>query len=97
MTKPIKSTDLLKEVLDVQEERAKEYEQSGGERSFERIAKIFNAYRNKGLLPSDIALILRILKEVRSEHSQKVHHDSFKDSLSYESLRCELRIQEKTN
>lgn len=92
-----KSTDILNKVLDIQTERAKEYEQKGGERSFERIANIFNAYKGTNLLPSDIALMLRILKEVRSEHSDKVHLDSFIDGVSYESLRAELRIKEKSN
>ncbi len=89
------SIAILTNVLDIQSERAKEYEQAGGERSFERIANIFNAYKGTNLLPSDVALMLRILKEVRSEHSDKPHIDSFIDSTSYESLRCELRIKEK--
>ncbi|MHB8154144.1 MAG: DUF6378 domain-containing protein, partial [Bacillati bacterium] len=87
----------LTAVSDVQKERAKEYEQEGGENSFERIATIFNAYRGLNLLPSDVALILRILKEVRSEYSDKVHLDSFIDGVSYESIRAKLRIAEKSN
>ena len=95
--KQLTSIDILSAVYDVQNERAKEYEQEGGERSFQRIATIFNAYTDKDLKPSDIALILRILKEVRSEHSDKVHLDSFIDGVSYESIRAELRIAEKSN
>lgn len=91
------SIDLLSSVYDIQNERAKEYEQKNAERSFDKIANIFNAYRGLNLLPSDVALILRILKEVRSEHSDTVHLDSFIDGLSYESLRAELRIKEKSN
>lgn len=91
------SIDILNQVTNIQSERAKEYEQAGGERSFERIVNIFNAYKGTNLLPSDIALMLRILKEVRSEHSEKPHLDSFIDSTSYESLRCELRIKEKSS
>lgn len=93
----LKSTDILNKVIEVQTERAKEYEQDGGERSFERIANIFNAYRNMNLRPSDVALILRILKEVRSEYSETVHLDSYVDGVSYESIRAELRINEKQN
>lgn len=95
--KQLSSIDILSAVYDVQNERAKEYEQEGGENSFQRIATIFNAYRDKDLKPSDIALILRILKEVRSEYSDKVHLDSFIDGVSYESIRAKLRIEEKSN
>lgn len=95
--KQLTSTDILSAVYDIQNERAKEYEQEGGENSFERIATIFNAYRGLNLLPSDVALILRILKEVRSEYSDNVHLDSFIDGVSYESIRAELRIAEKSN
>lgn len=95
--KQMTSIDILSAVYDIQNERAKEYEQEGGENSFERIATIFNAYRGLNLLPSDVALILRILKEVRSEYSDKVHLDSFIDGVSYESIRAKLRIAEKSN
>jgi hypothetical protein len=91
------SIEILNQLVNIQSERAKEYEQDGGERSFERIANIFNAYKGTSLLPSDVALMLRILKEVRSEHSDTAHLDSFIDSTSYESLRCELRIKEKSS
>lgn len=90
------STDILNSVLLIQKERAKEYEQAGGERSFDRIAEIFNAYTHKGLAPSDIALIFTILKYVRSEHTTEVHTDSYIDKVSYDSLWAELRIKEKT-
>jgi hypothetical protein len=95
--KQMTSIDILSAVYDIQNERAKEYEQEGGENSFERIATIFNAYRGLNLLPSDVALILRILKEVRSEYSDNVHLDSFIDGVSYESIRAKLRIAEKSN
>lgn len=95
--KQMSSIDILSAVYDVQNERAKEYEQESGERSFERIANIFNAYRGLNLLPSDVALILRILKEVRSEYSENVHIDSYVDGVSYETIRAELRIKEKSN
>ena len=92
----LRSTDILKSVISIQEERAKEYEKAGGERSFSRIAEIFNAYTHKDLKPSDVALIFSILKYVRSEHTTEVHLDSYIDKVSYESLWAELRIQEKT-
>jgi len=91
------SVNILNQVINIQSERAKEYEQEGGERSFEKIAKIFNAYQDKNLLPSDIALILRILKEVRQEYTEQPHLDSFIDGVSYESIRADLRIKEKTH
>lgn len=90
------SIDLLKAVQDIQSERAKEYEQDGGERSFAKIASVFNTYTGKDLLPSDIALIFEILKNVRFYAQEGLHKDSVIDKISYASLWGELVTQERS-
>lgn len=92
----MKSTDLLDEVKSIQQQRAAEYEQDGGERSFAKIATVFNTYTGKDLLPSDIALIFEILKNVRFYAQNGLHRDSVIDKISYASLWGELVVEERT-
>lgn len=89
------STDILDKVKSIQQQRAAEYEQDGGERSFAKIATIYNTLRGADLLPSDIALILSILKDVRAYSQDSLHIDSIIDKVSYSSLWGELIIQER--
>lgn len=89
------STMLLDEVKSIQLERAAEYEQDGGERSFAKIATIFNTLRNTELQPSDIALILSILKDVRFYSQDGLHKDSVIDKISYTGLWGELVMEER--
>lgn len=89
------SVDFLNIVKDIQVERGAEYEQEEGERSFEKIATVFNTYTGKYLLPSDIALILEILKNVRFYAQEGYHSDSVIDKVSYGSLWAELVTQER--
>lgn len=89
------SVDILTEVKSIQQQRAAEYEQDGGERSFAKIATIYNTLRGADLLPSDIALILCILKDVRAYSQNGLHMDSLIDKVSYSALWAELFIQER--
>lgn len=89
------SINLLDEVKSIQEQRAAEYEQDGGERSFSKIATIYNTLRGSDLKPSDIALILSILKDVRLYSQDGLHRDSVIDKISYASLWGELIMEER--
>lgn len=93
---PKSSIQFLDEVKAIQSTRANEYEQDGGERSFAKIATVFNTYTGKDLLPSDIALILEILKNVRFYSQDGYHADSVVDKVSYASLWAELVTEERT-
>lgn len=90
------SIQFLDRVKTIQEERGAEYEQGDGERSFAKIAAVFNTYRGKDLLPSDIALILEIMKNVRFYAQDRYHLDSVIDKVSYASLWAELVTEERT-
>lgn len=93
---PLKtSIQFLDEVKRVQSERAAEYEQDGGERSFAKVATVFNTYRGTNLVPSDVALMLEILKNVRFYSQDGYHSDSVVDKISYGSLWAELVTEER--
>lgn len=91
------SVDFLRQCIDVQKERGTEYEGGGKERSFEKMATIFNAYTGKDLTPAHVALMLQILKDVRQFSSDRYHGDSCLDSISYASLKAELLHQQYNN
>lgn len=90
------SIDFLDEVKSIQSQRAAEYEQDGGERSFAKVATVFNTYTGKNLEPSDVALLLEILKNVRFYSQDGYHSDSVIDKISYASLWAELVTEERT-
>lgn len=90
------SIDFLDEVKSIQSQRSAEYEQDGGERSFAKVATVFNTYTGKDLQPSDIALMLEILKNVRFYSQDGYHSDSVVDKISYGSLWAELVTGERT-
>ena len=92
---PKTSIQFLDEVKHIQSERAAEYEQDAGERSFAKISTVFNTYTGKDLVPSDIALILEILKNVRFYSQDGYHRDSVVDKISYGSLWAELVTEER--
>ena len=88
------STQLLNKSLTIQEQRAAQYDQAGGERSAAKVAAMFNTAKGKELVTeSDIWLILTILKIVRGE-ANGPHQDSVEDLVSYASLYGESRLAE---
>jgi len=91
---PKTSKDFLKKCIEVQDERASEYEQNGAERSFNKVATAFNAITGKNLSAAEIALILQILKDVRAWSAESLHMDSLIDGISYASLKAELLVDE---
>lgn len=91
------SIHLLDEVKDIQSQRALEYEREQGERSFSKVASVFNTYTGKDLIASDVALILEILKNVRFYSQKGIHRDSIIDKISYASLWGELILQERSD
>ena len=90
------SIDFLEEVKAIQTQRAAEYEQDGGERSFDKVATVFNTYTGMELQPSHVALMLEILKNVRFYAQDGYHSDSVVDKISYGSLWAELVTKERT-
>ena len=81
--------NFLTEAARIMDERAKEYDQPEGERSMEKIVKIFNLFTGKDLSEPDGWLFMQILKDVRQWSSPKFHLDSAKDCLAYAALKAE--------
>lgn len=93
-----KADDLIYEGLETLQHRGKEYEKKEGERSFQRVATAYNAITQKNLKGSDIALILRLLKDVRLFNvSTSVHHDSIVDGINYTALMGEELYHENSS
>lgn len=85
-----KSTDFLQAAIDIQAERAKEYDQPEGERSMGRTVAAFNAITGHNLSEADGWLMLQILKDVRQwQNPNKFHEDSALDCVAYASLKAE--------
>lgn len=88
--KPTTATSFLKQAVFLQEQRAAEYDQEGGERSAGKVAAAFNAITGHSLTESDVWMLLVVLKQVRfyNNPSQK-HRDSVEDLVSYSALFAE--------
>lgn len=93
---PKTSSDFLSACIQVQSQRAKQYDATGtGERSFQAAASAFNAVTGKDLKGSDVCLILEMVKLVRQYSSpDRLHVDSVLDKVSYSSLWAEQIAKE---
>lgn len=81
--------EILSAAKKTMEERGETYDKCGfakEERSFTAVAQAFNVVTSKSIAPSDVALILMILKMVRQESSTTIHKDSLLDLTSYSAL-----------
>ena len=93
--KPTKnSLYFLQKSIDVQKERGEEYEGDGQERSFQKMATVFNTKTGKDLTAAHMALIMQDLKDIRFFSSDRYHEDSLLDGVSYASLKAELAAQQ---
>lgn len=86
----MKSTDFLQAAIDVQAERAAQYDQPTGERSMGRTVAAFNAVTGRDLTEAEGWLLLTLLKQVRQwQNPSQYHHDSALDGVAYASLLAE--------
>ena len=87
---------LLNKALTIQQQRAAQDDQAGGERSAGKVAAMFNIAKGREVVTeSDVWLMLTILKIVRGE-ANGPHEDSVSDLVSYSSLYGEARMAEVT-
>lgn len=81
------------------EERAREYEKPGGERSTAKIVAAFNAITGRdgerGLSETEGWLFLRLLKDVRFFSTARLHEDSGVDAVNYTALMVESKAREE--
>ena len=89
-TAPNTSVEFLDHSKNLQEQRGKQYDSPGGERSFDKVAAMFTAATGIALEGHHIALIQTHLKYVRAySNTRKVHQDSLEDAVSYSALWAE--------
>lgn len=90
--------DLLSAARDIQVQRAKDYDQPGGERSMLATVQAFNIITrrdgDRALTESEGWLLMQTLKDVRDRSTKKPHRDSLEDGISYSSLKAEARLKE---
>lgn len=85
--------DILRRAIDLQDARAIDYDQPGGERSMGKAVQAFNAIKGREVLvESDGWLLQALVKMVRDQSRQHAHRDSCEDLVSYSSLYAESRI-----
>lgn len=74
------------------QDRAKTYDQPGGERSMGKTVAAFNTITGRDLAESEGWLLMAILKMVRSQQRKEPHQDSAEDLISYSALFGEARL-----
>lgn len=86
----MKATEFLQAAMDVQNARAAEYDQPGGERSMGQTVQAFNAITGRDLTEAEGWLLLQVLKDVRQwKNPARFHQDSALDGVAYSSLKAE--------
>lgn len=86
----MKAQDFLRKGADLLEERGKQYDQPGGERSMGKAVRAFNTITGRSLYESEGWLLLQILKDVRQwQNPNSYHADSAEDCVSYAALKAE--------
>jgi hypothetical protein len=88
---PPSAPDLLAAAAGLMLERAKEYDQPGGERSVGKIVTAFNAITGKTLTEPEGWLFLQLLKQVRLFSAPGYHKDSAEDNIAYAALLAEAK------
>lgn len=83
------SIGLINSAIDVQNERAKEYDQPSGERNMAKIVDIFNRFHGLGMTEVQGWHFMEILKDVRFFSAPDFHRDSVVDKIGYTALRGE--------
>ena len=81
--------DLLKKAANIMEERGKDYDAEGGERSMGKTIAAFNCITGKFITESEGWLLLQLLKDVRQWSNKPYHSDSAEDCIAYSALKAE--------
>lgn len=89
------AVQIMRQGIDIQEERAREYERPEGERSTQAIVTAFNAITGRDLRESEGWLFLQLLKNVRLFSVKGYHADSGVDGVNYAALMAEAKSREQ--
>lgn len=89
----MRAKDFLTTANSILEERGRDYDRSGDERSMPAICAAFNAITGNLLTPAEGYLFLQILKDVRQWSRPGIHLDSAIDAISYAALKAEALME----
>ena len=90
---PKAPSDFLRQAADTLDERGKQYDASGSERSMEKTVAIFNMLTGNSLTTAEGWQFMKVLKDVRLWSNTDVAHvDSIVDNLGYTALLAEETI-----
>jgi hypothetical protein len=86
---------ILHKAASIMEERGKQYDKPGGERSMGQAVSAFNIIAGRDLQESEGWLLLQVLKDVRDRQRKEAHVDSLEDCVAYSALKAEARMAGK--
>lgn len=90
---PKTPSDYLRQAADTLDERGKQYDATGSERSMEKTVAIFNMLTGNSLSTAEGWQFMKVLKDVRLwSNTTEVHADSIVDNLGYTALLAEETI-----
>lgn len=93
LSEPNTPSDFLRQAADTLDERGKQYDASGSERSMEKTVAIFNMLTGNSLTTAEGWQFMKVLKDVRLwSNTTEVHVDSIVDNLGYTALLAEETI-----
>lgn len=90
----ITAPKLLEKALQHMLDRAKTYDQPGGERSMGKAVSAFNAITGKNLTEAEGWMLMDLLKLVRLFTRPGYHADSAEDHIAYGALMAEAKARE---
>lgn len=96
MKKPFTAPEFLHRSAEIMEERGKQYDQPGGERSMGRTVAAFNCITGHKLTEAEGWLLMSLLKRVRQHQNPgQFHRDSAEDAVAYAALEAEALAREE--
>lgn len=88
------ATNYLRRAANIMDERGKQYDKPGGERSMGKCVAAFNIITGRELTEAEGWLLLQILKDVRQWQRPGFHLDSAEDCIAYAALKAEAKQKE---
>lgn len=89
--------EFLHRAATIMEERGKQYDKPGGERSMGKTVAAFNAITGRDLTEAEGWLLLETLKNVRLWQKPGFHQDSADDGVAYSALKAEAKSKETSH
>lgn len=89
--------EFLHRAATIMEERGKQYDKPGGERSMGKTVAAFNAITGYNITEASGWLLLQLLKDTRQWQNPGYHADSADDCIAYAALKAEALAKEASH